>query len=48
MTKEDLKAVVEISPNYTAQMKQELKAIIEAGRSIEEICVDVLVYFAAR
>ena len=46
MAKEAMKHIVDNSPNYTHQMKQDLKAIIDAGRSPEEICKAMLSYFA--
>lgn len=48
MAKEAMKSIVDNSLNYTHQMKQELKSIIEAGRSPEEICKAMLTYFATR
>lgn len=48
MAKEAMKSIVDNSLNYTRQMKQELKSIIEAGRSPEEICKAMLTYFATR
>lgn len=47
MAKEAMKSIVDNSPNYTRQMKQELKSIIDAGQSPEEICKAMLAYFAA-
>ena len=47
MAKEAMKHIVDNSPNYTHQMKQDLKSIIDAGRSPEEICKTMLSYFAA-
>ena len=46
MAKEAMKHIVDDSPNYTHQMKQDLKSIIDAGRSPEEICKAMLTYFA--
>ena len=46
MEKEAMKHIVDNSPNYTHQMKQDLKSIIDAGRSPEEICKTLLSYFA--
>ena len=46
MAKEAMKHIVDNSPNYTHQMKQDLKVIIDAGRSPEEICKAMLSYFA--
>lgn len=48
IAKEAMKNIVESSPNYTNQMKQELKSIIETGRSPVEICTAMLTYFATR
>lgn len=47
MAKNAMKRIVDNSPNYTHQMKQDLKTIIDAGRSPEEICEAMLKYFAA-
>ena len=47
LAKETLKHIVDDSPNYTCQMKQDLKAIIDAGQSPDEICKMMLTYFAA-
>ena len=47
MAKEAMKHIVDNSPNYTNQMKQDLKSIIDAGRSPEEICKAMLTYFAS-
>ena len=46
MAKEAMKHIVDDSPNYTNQMKQDLKSIIDSGRSPEEICKAMLSYFA--
>ncbi len=45
--KETLKQIVDNSFNYTEKMKSEVKAIIDAGKSPEEICKATLTYFAA-
>ena len=45
--KETLKQIVNNSPNYTEQMKQELNSIIDAGKSPEEISKAILTYFGA-
>ena len=47
IAKEAMKSIVDNSSNYTNQMKLELKLIIDAGRSPEEICKAMLTYFAA-
>ena len=47
LAKETLKHIVDDSPNYTYQMKQDLKAIIDAGQSPDEICKAMLTYFAS-
>lgn len=46
MAKEALKRIVDNSPNYTYQMKCDLKSIIDVGRSAEEIAKAMLTYFA--
>lgn len=45
--KEALKQIVENSPNYSDKIKSDVKAIIDAGKSPEEICKATLTYFAA-
>lgn len=45
--KEALKQIVDNSPNYSDIVKKEVKAIIDAGKSPEEICEAVLTYFAS-
>lgn len=45
--KETLKQIVDNSPNYSDGMKYDLKALINAGKSSEEICKAMLTYFAA-
>ena len=45
-TKEALKRIVDNSPNYTEQIKQDLKNIIDAGNTPEEIAEAILMYFA--
>ncbi len=46
LTKEALKRIVDNSPNYTEQIKQDLKNIIDAGNTLEEIAEAILMYFA--
>ena len=46
LTKEALKRIVDSSPNYTEQIKQDLKNIIDAGNTLEEIAEAILMYFA--
>ena len=46
LTKEALKHIVDNSPNYTEQIKQDLKNIIDAGNTLEEIAEAILMYFA--
>ena len=46
LTKEALKLIVDNSPNYTEQIKQDLKNIIDAGNTPEEIAEAILMYFA--
>ena len=45
--KETLKQIVDNSPNYSDGIKNDVKAIINAGKSAEEICKAMLTYFAA-
>lgn len=45
--KEALKCVVDNGPNFSPKMKNDLKHIIDAGNTGNEICQAVLVYFAA-
>lgn len=45
--KETLKQIVDSSPNYSDKIKSDVKAIIDAGRSSEEICEATLTYFSA-
>lgn len=47
LTKEALKRIVDNSPNCTEQIKQDLKNIIDAGNTPEEILQATLLYFAA-
>lgn len=47
LTKEALKRIVDNSPNYTEQIKQNLKNIIDAGNTQEEILQATLLYFVA-
>ena len=47
LTKEALKRIVDNSPNYTEQIKQNLKNIIDAGNTPEEILQASLLYLAA-
>ena len=44
--KETLKQIVDNSPNYSDKIKSDVKAIIDAGKSPEEICKAALTYFA--
>lgn len=44
--KETLKQIVDNSPNYSDKIKRDVKAIIDAGKSSEEICKAMLTYFA--
>ena len=46
LTKEALKLIVDNSPNYSDQVKQDLKKIIDAGHTPEEIAEAILMYFA--
>ena len=46
LAKEALKRIVDNSPNYTEQIKQDLKNIIDAGNTPEEIAEAILMYFA--
>lgn len=46
LTKEALKRIVDNSPNYNEQIKQDLKNIIDAGNTPEEIAEAILMYFA--
>ena len=46
LTKEALKLIVDNSPNYTEQIKQDLKNIIDAGHTPEEIAKAILLYFS--
>lgn len=45
--KEALKYIVDNSPNYPDNIKQDLKRIIDIGKSPEEILEATLTYFAA-
>lgn len=45
--KEALKQIVDSSPNYSDRIKSDVKAIIDTGKSPEEICKATLTYFAA-
>lgn len=45
--KKTLKQIVDHSPNYSDKIKSDVKAIIDAGKSPEEICEMTLTYFAA-
>ena len=45
-TKEALKLIVDNSPNYSDQVKQDLKNIIDAGHTPEEIAKTILLYFS--
>ena len=44
--KELLNKFVDNSPNYTEKIKNDLKCIIDHGKSVEEICQATLAYFA--
>ena len=46
LTKEALKHIVDNSPNYSDQIKQDLKNIIDAGHTPEEIAKAILLYFS--
>lgn len=46
ITKEVLKRIVDNSPNYSDQIKQDLKDIIDAGKTLEEIAKAILLYFS--
>lgn len=48
ITKDALKRIVDNSSNYTYQMKCDLKSIIDASQSMEEIFKATLTYFATR
>ena len=45
--KETLKQIVDSSPNYSDKIKSDVKAIIDSGKSPEEICKATLTYFSA-
>ena len=45
--KKTLKQIVDNSPNCSDKIKSDVKAIIDAGKSPEEICKATLMYFAA-
>lgn len=42
-----LKHLIDNGPNYTEKMKRDLKNIIDAGNSSEEILEAALTYFAS-
>lgn len=46
LTKEALKLIADNSPNYSDQVKQDLKNIIDAGHTPEEIAKTILLYFS--
>ena len=46
LTKEAPKLIVDNSPNYSDQVKQDLKNIIDAGHTPEEIAKTILLYFS--
>ena len=46
ITKETLKRIVDNSLNYNDNVKRDIKAIIDMGKSPEEILEAVLSYFA--
>ncbi len=48
ITKEMLKTIVDNSPNFSEQVKYELKLIIEQGNTMEEITKNTLAYFAIK
>lgn len=48
IAKEALKRIVDNGPNYTEEMKQDLKSIIDVGKSANEILQEMLTYFAVR
>lgn len=45
--KEMLKKLVDDSPNYTEQIKYDLKAIINTSKTPEDLCEAALLYFTA-
>lgn len=45
--KEMLKKQVDNSPNYTEQIKYDLKAIINTSKTPEDLCEAALLYFSA-
>lgn len=45
--KETLKRIVDNSQNYPDKVKEDVKHIIDLGKSPEEICQGILTYFAA-
>lgn len=47
IVKETLKRIVDNSPNYTDRIKQDLKNIIDTGKSPEEILEATFIYFSA-
>lgn len=46
IAKEMLKKIVDNSPNYTERMKYDLKMIIDAGTTPEEVLKVTLSYFS--
>ena len=45
--KESIKYVIDNSSNFTEKMKRDMKGIVDAGRSPEEISMGLLTYLAA-
>ena len=43
---EMLKKLVDDSPNYTKQIKHDLKVIINTSKTPEDLCETVLLYFS--
>lgn len=46
IAKETMKRIVDNSPNYNDNVKHDIKAIIDMGKTPEEILEAVLSYFA--
>lgn len=45
--KEMIKKIIDNGPNYTEQIKHDLKKIVDTGNSAEEILFFVELYFSA-
>lgn len=45
--KEMLKKIVDNSPNYPHHVKEQVKLLIDAGKSPEDICEKVISYMSA-